>query len=110
MQFPFPHAAGTDGFPQFPVIFRAGFSRLEKTGIPAQHFVFGIAGHFSEARVDILDAPLQIGDQDGDGALLDRPGQPQQLPVGIHQLESVVADFAHHLVEHRRQFPEFVAG
>ena len=49
----------------------------------------GIAGHGLEGRVDVLDGPLGIGDQDDLADLLDGRHQPFALGLGLLALGDV---------------------
>ncbi len=74
-QLPFPGEAPREGIPHVFEGLRRCVAGLEDAGIPAEHFLQGVARGPGEARIDELDAGVGVGDDDGGHALLHRGRQ-----------------------------------
>ncbi len=66
-----PLAAGGDRAPEVAVGLGRRLARLQEPRVPADRLLRGVARALGEARVDVLDRAVGIGDDDRRGALLD---------------------------------------
>ena len=93
-----PDPAFAQRLPQIPVGRGGCLSRLQHGGIAAQHLFHRIARHLRRGGIDVLDAALQVGDDDAVGALLDGLCQLPHPLVDLPQVGDVLhrADHAQH--------------
>ena len=87
---PAPRASVLQSVPQALVSFHRRLAGFQQAGVAAQHFLPAVASAGDEGVVDIFDATLQIGDDDGLNRLIDR--QRQLVDFGVHLLAA--RDFA----------------
>jgi len=111
MQFALPHLAGKNRIPEFAVKSRILTTRLQQPRALANSFCGAVAGHFGESRVDELNRPGNVGDNNGFRNLADRshkqcqigrriavprqrrvPGRSHRLADSAHRLTSPISE------------------
>src|SRR5512132_4210825 len=71
-EFAVPILAAPNGGPELAVVAFGSSPRLEDAGRLAGDLVELVAGHFGERRIDVLDSPRCVGDDDDRRTVLDR--------------------------------------
>ncbi len=96
-EFAVPGASRVDGGPQSLVFGRWRRSRFEDARILAQRLGSRIAGQLQELGIDVLDAALQIGDDDARRALLNCHRKTSQQAVFALQVRDPLLRRGHRL-------------
>ena len=84
-----PFLAGQQGLPKPLIDLGRRFTGLEKARILANGFIRCVAGVLDKPRIDVLDEPFEVGNDDRDRALLDGLQQLVDFLLGLVALGNV---------------------
>ena len=96
VEFAAPFLSRRDGFPQFPVGFRAFLAGFQDARIFAQRLRQRVTGDFDELGIDVFNVTGGIGNDDRGGTLFHRPGQLAEFFLRPLALGDVADDRLEH--------------